>query len=50
MIGSLVGVIVPREIADDVEPVHRNEKQARLTGDPAYETAFVQGRSIYTNK
>jgi hypothetical protein len=31
VIGSLIGVIVPREVATGVEPVHRNKKMAALT-------------------
>ena len=42
MIGSVIGMMVPREIAAGVEPVHRNEKQTRLS-DLAHEVSILLG-------
>jgi len=39
----LIGVIVPRKIAAGVEPVHRNEKVATLTGGLAHDVSILLG-------
>ena len=42
-IGSLIGVIGPREIAAGVEPGHRNGKSAMLTRDLAHDVSILLG-------
>ncbi len=42
-IGSLIGVVVAREIAASVEPAQRNGKAATLTGGLAHDVSFVLG-------
>jgi len=42
-IGSLIGVIVPREIAAGVEPVQRNGKAAALTGGLGHDVSLAVG-------
>ena len=43
MIGSLIGVIVRREVATGVEPVHRNKKMAALTCGLAHDVSILIG-------
>ena len=42
-IGLLIGVNVPGKIAAGVEPVHRNEKMAKLTGGLAHDVSTLLG-------
>src|SRR5215470_1156866 len=42
-IGSLFGVIGPREIAASVEPAHRNGKSAMLKRDLAHDVSILLG-------
>ena len=47
MIGSLIGVIVPTEVATGVEPVHRNKKMARLTCGLAHDVSILLGVGLH---
>ena len=42
-IGSLIGMVVPREIAASVEPAHRSENVATLTGGLAHDVSILLG-------
>src|SRR5208282_996960 len=42
-IGSLIGVIVPREIAASVQPAHRSENVATLTDGLAHDVSILLG-------